>query len=190
MTLGAGEAYSAMRLAGHRPAAALGLVAALALMIASYNKGVTALPLVAGLCFFFTFMWFLTGVERADVVDGAATTMLVFVWVAVLGSFAGLLLAPSSFPHHDGRHFLLGAIFVTVAYDVGALIAGKLVGRRPMAPTISPHKTWEGAIGGAVCAIIVGACVRPWRRGRCPPPSRSACAPRCWRRSGTCASPC
>jgi phosphatidate cytidylyltransferase len=165
VTLGAGEAYSAMRLAGHRPAAALGLVAALSLMVASYNKGITALPLVAALCFFFTFMWYLAGVERADVIDGAATTMLVFVWVAVLGSFAGLLLAPASFPHHDGVRFLFGAIFVTVAYDVGALVAGKLIGRHPMAPTISPNKTWEGAAGGAVCAVIVGACVSamaPW----------------------------
>lgn len=165
VTLAAGEAYSAMRLAGHRPAAALGLVAALSLMIASYNKGIAALPLVAALCFFFTFMWFMAGVERADVIDGAATTMLVFVWVAVLGSFAGLLLAPSSFPHHDGVHFLLAAIFVTVAYDVGALVSGKLLGRHPMAPSISPNKTWEGAAGGAALAIIVGACVSamaPW----------------------------
>jgi phosphatidate cytidylyltransferase len=165
VTLAAGEAYSAMRLAGHRPAAALGLVASLSLMVASYNKGIAALPLVAALCFFFTFMWYMAGVERADVIDGAATTMLVFVWVAVLGSFAGLLLAPSSFPHHDGVHFLLGAIFVTVAYDVGALVSGKLLGRHPMAPTISPNKTWEGAVGGAVFAIIAGACVSamsPW----------------------------
>lgn len=165
VTLAVGEAYSAMRLAGHRPAAALGLVAALSLMVASYNKGIAALPLVAALCFFFTFMWFMAGVERADVIDGAATTMLVFVWVGILGSFAGLLLAPSSFPHHDGVHFLLAAIFVTVAYDVGALVAGKLLGRHPMAPSISPNKTWEGAVGGAIFAIIVGACVSamaPW----------------------------
>ncbi|HEV3329185.1 MAG TPA: hypothetical protein VGZ33_07280, partial [Acidimicrobiales bacterium] len=39
VVIAAGEAYSGMRLAGHRPAAALGLVACLSLMIASYNKG-------------------------------------------------------------------------------------------------------------------------------------------------------
>jgi len=165
VTLGAGEAYSAMRLAGHRPASALGLIAALSLMVASYNKGIAALPLVAALCFFFTFLWYMAGVERADVIDGAATTMLVFIWVGALGAFAGLLLAPSTFPHHDGVHFLLGAIFVTVAYDVGALVAGKLLGRHAMAASISPNKTWEGAVGGAVAAIVVGAAVSamaPW----------------------------
>jgi phosphatidate cytidylyltransferase len=154
VTVAAGEALGAFRHAGHRPASALGLVACLSLMVASYNKGIAALPLVAALCFFFTFLWFLAGVERADVVDGVATTMLVFVWVGVLGSFAGLLLAPSTFPNRHGVHFLLGAIIVTVAYDIGALFAGKVGGRHQMAPTISPNKTWEGAIGGAVVTVL------------------------------------
>ena len=159
VVIAAGEAYSGMRLAGHRPAAALGLVACLSLMIASYNKGIAALPLVTALCFFFAFLWFLSGVEHAEVIDGVGSSMLVFVWVGVLGSFAGLLLAPSSFPHSRGVHFLLGAIIVTVANDIGALVFGKLFGRRPMAPAISPNKTWEGAIGAAGLTVIAGACV-------------------------------
>ena len=165
VTMGAGEAFGAMRHAGHRPAAALGLVACLALMIASYNKGISALPLVTALCFFFTFIWFLGGVEHSDAVDGVGSTMLVFVWVGVLGSFAGLLLAPQSFASKDGLHFLLGAIIVTVANDVGALAAGKMFGRHPMAPSISPNKTWEGAVGGAVVTLLcipVVAFMAPW----------------------------
>jgi len=159
VVVAAGEAYSGMRVAGHRPAAALGLVACLALMIASYNKGIAALPLLTALCFFFTFLWYLAGVEHADVLDGIGSSMIVYVWVGVLGSFAGLLLAPSTFPQSRGVHFLLAAIIVTVANDVGALVFGKLLGRRPMAKTISPNKTWEGAIGAAVVTVIAGACV-------------------------------
>jgi phosphatidate cytidylyltransferase len=159
VTLAAGEAFSGMRLAGHRPAAALGLVACLALTVATYNKGITALPLAAALLFFFTFLWFLGGVERADVIDGVATTVLVFVWVGVLGSFAALLLAPSIFPTQHGIHFVLGAIIVVVANDLSALVFGKLFGRHAMAPTISPNKTWEGAIGAAVVTVIAGACI-------------------------------
>jgi phosphatidate cytidylyltransferase len=159
VTLAAGEAFSGIRVAGHRPAAALGLVACLALMVAAYNKGTTALPLVAALLFVFTFLWFLGGVERADVVDGVATTMLVFLWVGVLGSFSALLLAPSLFPANHGIKFLLGAVIVVVANDLSALVFGKLLGRHPMAPSISPNKTWEGAIGAAVVTVIAGACV-------------------------------
>jgi phosphatidate cytidylyltransferase len=159
VVIAAGEAYSGMRLAGHRPAAALGLVACLSLMVASYNKGIAALPLVTALCFLFTFLWFLAGVEHADVLDGVGSSMVVFVWVGVLGSFAGLLLAPSTFPDSRGVHFLLAAIIVTVANDVGALVFGKLFGRHPMALAISPNKTWEGAIGAGVVTLIAGACV-------------------------------
>jgi phosphatidate cytidylyltransferase len=159
VVIAAGEAYSGMRLAGHRPAAALGLVACLSLMVASYNKGIAALPLVTALCFLFTFLWYLAGVEHADVLDGVGSSLLVYVWVGALGAFAGLLLAPSTFPDSRGVHFLLAAIIVTVANDVGALVFGKLLGRHPMAPAISPNKTWEGAIGAAVVTVLAGLCV-------------------------------
>jgi phosphatidate cytidylyltransferase len=156
VTLAAGEAYAAFRHAGHRPAAALGLIASLALMVAAYNKGEAALPLVTALVFFFSFLWFLTGVEHAEVVDGVSTTLLVYIWVGVLGSFAGLLLAPSLFPDHHGVHFLLGAIILVVANDVGALFTGKALGRHPLAPAISPNKTWEGAVGGTIVTLLAG----------------------------------
>lgn len=159
ITLGAGEAFSAFRQVGHRPAAALGLVASLALFVAAYNKGISAVPLVSALCFFFTFLWFIAGVEEANVIDGVATTMLVYVWVGVLGAFAGLLLAPSSFPARHGVHFLLGAVILVVANDVGALFFGKLVGSHPFAREISPNKTWEGAVGGAVVTMLLALVV-------------------------------
>ena len=60
-----------------------------------------------------------------------------------------------------GRNWLLFAILVTFATDTGAYAVGKTVGRRPMAPSISPNKTWEGSLGGFIAAVaaamIVGA---------------------------------
>jgi phosphatidate cytidylyltransferase len=41
--------------------------------------------------------------------------------------------------------------------DTGALLAGLAAGRHPLAPTISPKKTWEGAVGGVLVAMLVGA---------------------------------
>jgi len=48
------------------------------------------------------------------------------------------------------------AVLVWVA-DVGAYFVGKAIGRRKLAPTISPGKSWEGAIGGAVLVAVIAA---------------------------------
>ena len=53
------------------------------------------------------------------------------------------------------RDWLLFALVVTFATDTGAFAMGRMAGRHPMAPIISPGKTWEGAFGGFVAAISV-----------------------------------
>jgi len=143
------------------------LVGTISLMVGAYNKGIAALPLVLVLVVAFTLLWYLFGVERGSAVAGTASTMLVIGWVALLGSYAGLLLAPSAFPNRHGIAFLLGAIVATVANDVGALVVGRWIGSRQLAPTISPNKTWEGLAGGAltsilVSTIVIGSFVHPW----------------------------
>ena len=52
-----------------------------------------------------------------------------------------------------GRSWLLFALLVTFAVDTGAYLVGRAVGRRPMAPSISPNKTWEGSLGGFTSAV-------------------------------------
>jgi phosphatidate cytidylyltransferase len=59
----------------------------------------------------------------------------------------------------EGRNVLLIAFLVVVVQgsDVAQYIWGKLFGRHKIAPALSPSKTWEGFIGGALSAIIIGA---------------------------------
>lgn len=52
-----------------------------------------------------------------------------------------------------GRSWLLFALLVTFAVDTGAYLVGRSVGRRPIAPSISPNKTWEGSLGGFASAV-------------------------------------
>jgi phosphatidate cytidylyltransferase len=46
------------------------------------------------------------------------------------------------------------AIFVPKSCDIGAYFTGRAIGRHKMTPTLSPKKTWEGAAGGLVTAVL------------------------------------
>ena len=61
-------------------------------------------------------------------------------------------------PGFEGRHLLLIAYLVIVVQgsDVLQYVWGKLLGKRKVAPELSPSKTWEGLIGGVVSATVLG----------------------------------
>ena len=150
--LAVAELYNGLRVAGYHPATALGLVGTVSLFAAAYRDGEAAFPMVLAMFVVFGFLWYLIGVIRARPVPNLAVTVLAFVWVGFLGSFAALLL---KFPNRHGVSFLLLAIIATVANDVAAFFAGSRFGRSPMAPAVSPHKTWEGFLGGSVATVVV-----------------------------------
>lgn len=56
-----------------------------------------------------------------------------------------------------GFELLLWVFIVTWSTDIGAYFAGRSLGRRKLAPSISPNKTIEGLVGGMVAAAILGA---------------------------------
>jgi phosphatidate cytidylyltransferase len=62
-------------------------------------------------------------------------------------------------------------LLVVQSSDVLQYVWGKLLGRHPIAPAVSPSKTWEGLIGGAICATALGAALWrltpfvPWQAG-------------------------
>jgi len=55
----------------------------------------------------------------------------------------------------DGRNWVFFILFVTWASDTFAFFVGRRFGRHKLAPSISPGKTWEGAAGGVVAAVIM-----------------------------------
>jgi phosphatidate cytidylyltransferase len=54
-----------------------------------------------------------------------------------------------------GEFWLLWLLVLTTATDVGAFFSGRMFGRRKLAPSLSPGKTWEGAWGGALVASSI-----------------------------------
>jgi len=167
LVLAVAEFYQAVRTAGHHPATLLGVVSTAALVGAVYWQAFEGFQLVLLLFLVFTFLWYLSGVVRGRPVVNIAVTVLGFLYVGVLGSFAALLL---KFPLDHGIGLLLGAVIATAAYDIGAFFAGSWAGRTPLAPDISPGKTVEGLVGAcfltlAACLIVVGN-IDPWNTGR------------------------
>jgi phosphatidate cytidylyltransferase len=99
--------------------------------------------------------------------DVSASIFLV-VYLGLFASFATLLVAP-----HDGHARVLAFLIMVVCSDTGGYAAGALLGKHPMAPTISPKKSWEGFAGSIVTAMIGGALAisllpalhHPWWQG-------------------------
>ena len=73
--------------------------------------------------------------------------------IVAVSLVAGLVLRESE----DGLAWLGYAILITFASDTAAYAVGTLIGRNKLAPSISPSKTWEGAIGGIIGAAAVSA---------------------------------
>jgi len=83
-----------------------------------------------------------------DVAAGIFTS----TYVPLFCSFATLLVVPP-----DGAGRALTFLLCVVASDVGGYAAGVLTGKHPMAPTISPKKSWEGFAGSQAAGMVVGA---------------------------------
>jgi len=67
-----------------------------------------------------------------------------------------LYFSPDTGPtiYEVGRNWLLFALLANFATDTGAFLVGRSLGRHRMAPVTSPNKTWEGAVGGFLFALI------------------------------------
>ena len=90
------------------------------------------------------------GRSYGDVVTDVLVTGFVPVYVAFLASLTLMLLR-----QEQGELWLLAMIIAVVAADTGAYASGLAFGRHPMAPRISPKKTWEGFVGGALAAVVL-----------------------------------
>lgn len=58
--------------------------------------------------------------------------------------------------------YMIFIICVVMGSDTGGFVGGKLLGRHPMAPVLSPNKTWEGAVCAICCATAVGGAYGLW----------------------------
>jgi phosphatidate cytidylyltransferase len=123
-----------------------------ALMFAlAYWQGPKAMLAALGLTFIAVLAWRLPGGADGYVRDITAG-IFTLIYLPVLASFVALMLAQP-----DGAHRALLFVILAVCSDTGGYFTGIVFGRHPMAPTISPKKTWEGLAGSAILCLAAGA---------------------------------
>ncbi len=88
----------------------------------------------------------------ASTLPDIGVAIMVLGYVPFLGGFA---VAIAALP--GGQWWVLAGVVIVVAVDTGAYATGLSFGRTPLAPKISPKKTWEGFAGSLVAALVAGA---------------------------------
>ena len=86
---------------------------------------------------------------------GLRSTMLGMLYaITIITCFAAIVI----FFKHSAIYLLSVMALVWIA-DIGAYFSGKAFGKRKLAPTISPGKSWEGAIGGGIAVLVISVLV-------------------------------
>ena len=87
--------------------------------------------------------------------DSTANTLLSVVYaVSLVGCFAAIVALYAYSPL-----YLLSVLAIVWAADIFAYFSGKAFGKRKLAPSISPGKSWEGAIGGGIAVLVIATLV-------------------------------
>ena len=102
----------------------------------------------------------LRGAPFDKMIPSAGATILGVLYVAFLGSH--LISIRTGFTPPLSRHLLSFFFLVLMGADTGAYYVGRAFGKRKLAPSISPGKTWEGAIGGLLAALAMAALAHFW----------------------------
>ena len=104
-------------------------------------------------------IWRMPGGSDGYVKDAAAS-LFTISYLPLLASFVALILA---MPGGTGK--VVALALCVAASDTGGYAVGATLGRHPMAPNISPKKTWEGMAGSTVVAAVVGSVVAVYGLG-------------------------
>ena len=143
------EFYHIANFDRREPLLYLGLLCSLSLVLSPHYRSPGVLLAVITTTILFTLIYLLCRPSREKAFHKWAWTIVGALYVGWMLSYwlnlRGL---------EDGRSWVYLAILTTFASDTGAFFIGRAIGKHKLAPTISEAKTWEGAIGGLVCAIL------------------------------------
>ena len=143
------EFYHMANFDRREPLIYLGLLWALALVLSPHYRSPDVLPIVITATMLISLICLLCRPSKEGAFRNWAWTIVGALYVGWMLSYwlnlRGL---------EDGRNWVYLAMLTTFANDTGAFFIGRARGKHRLAPAISAAKTWEGAIGGLICAIL------------------------------------
>jgi phosphatidate cytidylyltransferase len=151
--VGVWELVQALRRVGAHPPLVPLLTGTVIMSALAYTGGAEALVVGLLLTVLAAVGWRLVEPRQpgADRLRDVAATAFVAVYLPFLAGFCVLLAVPA-----DGPRRVTAFITTVVCSDVGGYTAGVLFGEHPMAPSVSPKKTWEGLAGSALACALAG----------------------------------
>ena len=149
-----GELYRMLATAGTRPLVALGLALGAVAVLRPLLPHAGSLLVLGGLVALVATLFLR---RETPLLDAAATLFGVAYPAALCGSLVALRVVPRPWldaADHGAFWLTSAALFCIWGADSFAYFAGRAVGRHPLFPRVSPKKTWEGAAGGVVGAVV------------------------------------
>jgi phosphatidate cytidylyltransferase len=167
------ELFILLRACGYMPFDKLGMVLAALITIAPWLEAKLHCPMEHLLAVATVIVSIRLLGERTpqNRMESLCATMFGLVYVPVMISYYARIVTPlpGDAISPNGRLLLcLWLIAVTKFCDMGGLLTGLAIGRHKMSPLISPKKTWEGAIGGVIASMAIGAALAWWGRDLLP----------------------
>jgi phosphatidate cytidylyltransferase len=96
--------------------------------------------------------------ELEDALPSSAIAVMATLYVGMLGG--SLIRLRNDFPDQIGPKLVFFLLLVVWLGDAGAYYIGKLFGRHPLSPRISPKKTIEGGLGGVAVSVVTAVIIR------------------------------
>jgi phosphatidate cytidylyltransferase len=150
MVMGLVEFYVAVRSAGYRPIALIGLLGVLGAGVAAHISGLAAVGGVLAGAVGLILLFFVAAARRLSV-ENSTLTVFGMVWLSLLSYGVAIGRA------EEGVVLLVWVLLVNAIFDTSAYVVGRAFGTRQLSPSLSEKKTVQGLVGGVLGAFALAA---------------------------------